>query len=568
MVMCSSYIKKETGITSKRFHSGYTCPIDYAENSKGTTIMLTTRSLYITVSVLLLMHVCFSQAIPKFNSNSAASATVYLDFDGQVVKGTAWNWDSAIHAQPANLTSPKLTQIFNRVAEDFRIFNLNITTDSSVFKKAPPSKRMRIIITPTSNWYGNAAGISFVNSFAWGDDTPAWVFSVLLENNPKYIAEAASHEIGHTLGLQHQSTYTKNCELVHEYAEGKGAGEIGWAPIMGVGYYKNLTLWTLGTSIEGCSVMQNDINILTKGFNNIGLRSDEHGNNREFSTPLVLNNNNFQSNGIINNATDRDFFKIILPKRIKLKAKITPNNVAVNNAGANLDIFLTLIKSTGDTIGRYNPKSLLNASIDTILAAGTYYFGVDGTGNQNVSDYGSVGLYALSGSLENLIVAPIVLLKGEVKKDLNIINWNVEDGPEVRTTYLEYSIDGRIFTPFKDVPVNSTSYTHHPPGGNPVYYRVRMLLNDQTTEYSNVVVLNNTAGSKVSLMSNIVYSSAQVRATGEYSYQLIDESGRILGKGKLTAGINEIPLRTLNKGLIFLKVFNQQQQFHYRIIKQ
>jgi hypothetical protein len=177
-------------------------------------------------------------------------------------------------------------------------------------------------------------------------------------------------------------------------------------------------------------------------------------------------------------------------------------------------------------------------------------------------------LYALSGSLENQIVAPIVLLKGDVKKNFNIINWIVEDGPEVRTTYIEYSIDGRIFTPFTDVPVNSTSYAHHPPGGNPVYYRVRMFLNDQTTEYSNVVVLSNTAGSKVSLMSNIVYSSAQVRATGEYSYQLIDESGRILGKGKLTAGINEISLRTLNKGLIFLKVFNQQQQFHYRIIKQ
>ncbi len=530
--------------------------------------MLTPRPLYFIVTVLMLTHVCIAQQIPKFNSNSSASATVFLDFDGQVVKGTAWNWDSTIHAKPANLSSPKLTEIFNRVAEDFRIFNLNITTDSSVFKKAPPLKRMRIIITPTSNWYGNAAGISFVNSFSWGDDTPAWVFSVLLENNPKYIAEATSHEIGHTLGLQHQSTYTKNCDLVHEYAEGKGAGETGWAPIMGVGYYKNLTLWTLGPSIEGCSVMQNDISILSKGFNNLGLRSDEHGNNREFSTALILNSNNFQSNGIINNSIDRDFFKIILPKRAKLNARITPNNVAVNNSGANLDIFLTLIKSTGDTIGRYNPKALLNASIDTILAAGTYYFGVDGTGNPNVSDYGSVGLYALSGSVENLAVAPTVLLKGDVNRNLNIIKWHVEEGPEVRTTYIEYSIDGRFYTPFKDVPENSTSYVHYPPGGNPVYYRVRMLLNDTTTEYSNVVVLNNTAGSSVSLMSNIVYGSAQVRTTGEYSYQLIDESGRILGKGKLTTGINEIPLTTLNKGLIFLKVFNQQQQFHYRIIKQ
>jgi hypothetical protein len=40
--------------------------------------------------------------------------------------------------------------------------------------------------------------------------------------------------------LQHQSSYSKNCDLIHEYAEGKDAGETGWAPIMGVGYYKTL----------------------------------------------------------------------------------------------------------------------------------------------------------------------------------------------------------------------------------------------------------------------------------------------------------------------------------------
>src|SRR5687768_4852018 len=193
------------------------------------------RLLYATGILLLSAHICIGQAIPKFNSNSEASATVYLDFDGHLVKGTAWNWDSTIHAKPSTLSSSSVTEVFNRVAEDFRIFNLNITTDSFVFKKAPSGKRMRIIITPTSKWFGNSAGVSFVNSFTWGDDTPAWVFSTLLENNPKYIAEATSHEIGHTLGLQHQSTYTKNCDLVNEYAEGKGSGEIGWAPIMGVG---------------------------------------------------------------------------------------------------------------------------------------------------------------------------------------------------------------------------------------------------------------------------------------------------------------------------------------------
>jgi hypothetical protein len=520
------------------------------------------------VAAIMLANISIAQ-IPRFNSNSSAPATVYLDFDGQTVKGTGWNWDGPIQAKASGLSSHIITEIFNRTAEDFRIFNLNITTDSTVFKKAPTNKRMRVIVTPTSKWYDDkAAGVSFINSFTWGDDTPAWVFTDLLENNPKYIAEAASHEIGHTLGLQHQSRYSKDCELIDEYAEGKGTGEIGWAPIMGVGYYKNLTLWTVGTSIEGCSVIQNDISIITKGFSEIGLRSDEHGNSKERSTNLILTDNNFLSNGIINNADDRDFFKIILPRRMKLSAKISPNNVAENNAGANVDLFLTLINNTGDTIGRYNPKSLLNASVDTMLAAGTYYFGVDGAGNQNVSDYGSVGLYALSGSLENIPVTQSVSLKGDVRRNINVIKWDVETGPQVRTTYIEYSLDGRFYMPFMDVPQNTTTYAHKVTASGVTYYRVKVQTEDETTAYSNVVALNNTWTEKVTLQSNVVQSVARINASGEYAYQLFDETGRLLAKGKITNGLNELPLQTAKQGIVILKIFNQGEQYHFRIIKQ
>ena len=401
-----------------------------------------------------------------------------------------------------------------------------------------------------------------------GDDTPAWVFNSLLENKAKYIAEAVSHEIGHTLGLQHQSTYSRDCDLIDEYAEGRGSGEIGWAPIMGVGYYRNLTLWTIGPSIEGCSVIQNDISVISNGFSGIGMRKDEHGDNMGKATSIITTENNFTVNGLINHSGDRDFFKITLPRRTKLLAKIIPSNVSSNNSGANVDLFLTLIKNTGDTIGRFNPRSLLNASADTILAAGTYYLGVDGSGNQNVSDYGSVGLYALSGSLESIAVAPTVLLKGDIRRNTNVINWNIESGPQVRTTYIEYSLDGRFYTPFKDVSDDATSYVHQVQGNGLIYYRVRMQMTDETTAYSNVVALNNEWSDKVTLQSNMVQSMAVLKTSGDYAYQLFDETGRLLARGRLANGLNEVAVRTVKQGLVILKVFNQHEQYHFRIIKQ
>lgn len=527
------------------------------------------KPVYALIVAIMIGSLGTAQQIPRFNSYSSAAATVYLDFDGQTVKGTGWNWEGPILAKAPGLSSHLITDIFNRAAEDFRIFNLNLTTDSTVFKRAPTNKRMRVIITPTSKWYDDkAAGVSFINSFTWGDDTPAWVFIDQLQDNPKYIAEAISHEIGHTLGLQHQSKYSKDCDLIDEYAEGKGTGEIGWAPIMGVGYYKNLTLWTVGTSIEGCSVIQNDISIISRGFSEVGLRSDEHGDSKEKSTNLILTDNNFASNGIINSSVDHDFFKIVLPRLMKLSAKITPHSSGPNNSGANLDIYLTLFNSAGDTIGRYNPKTLLNAFLDTILAPDTYYFEVDGTGNQNVSDYGSVGLYALTGSLENLAVAPTVLLKGDVRRNINVIKWNADYGPEVRTTYIEYSLDGRNYTPFNDVPQNTTTYAHRVTENGVVYYRVRLQMSDETTEYSNVVALTNTFKANVTLQSNIVQGIAKVKAGGEYSYQLFDEIGRLLDRGKIIEGMNNVPITTAKGGIVILKIFNQSEQYHFRIIKQ
>jgi hypothetical protein len=97
------------------------------------------------------------------SSYPTASATIFLDFDGQTVNSPYWNGGTPFVCAPAALTNAQMVRVFNQVSEDFRPFNLNITTDSSVYFAAPATRRQRIIITPTSSWYGSAGGVAYVD---------------------------------------------------------------------------------------------------------------------------------------------------------------------------------------------------------------------------------------------------------------------------------------------------------------------------------------------------------------------------------------------------------------------
>ena len=211
------------------------------------------KNVYVSLLLSFCLSLFAAAQVPQLSSYPSATAVLFLDFDGHVVEGTSWNSDGPIVCNSSNLSTAQVFEIYNRVAEDYRPFNINVTTDSTKYSAAPSTRRMRVVLTTSSSWYGSAGGVSFNNSFTWGDNTPCFVFTALLNYNTKYIAEAASHEAGHTFGLNHQSSYDNICNKTSEYNSGTGSGEIGWAPIMGVGYYRNQTLWHYGTNPYGCT---------------------------------------------------------------------------------------------------------------------------------------------------------------------------------------------------------------------------------------------------------------------------------------------------------------------------
>ncbi|MCW3117423.1 MAG: hypothetical protein JWM28_1505 [Chitinophagaceae bacterium] len=416
-----------------------------------------------TIIAFLLSYACIATAqTPVLNSFRTASATLFLDFDGHAVSGTAWNSIDTIKCAGSGLTDAQVREIFDRVAEDYRPFNLNITTDSTVFLSAPIKLRTRVIITTTSGWYPGVGGISFIGSFTWGDDTPCFVFSAALGNRTKYIAEAVSHEAGHTLGLYHQATYDQNCALVSSYNYGTGVGEIGWAPIMGVGYTKNLTLWNNGPNPYGCSQTQNDLDVIT-GHNGFGYRSDDHSNTFNGAANNFFYNNQFNVNGIIERNTDKDIFKFTMPVAGRFTLNAIPYNVGSGNAGSDLDMQVTLYNSQQAQLNIFNPGNTLSLVVDTLLNPGDYYAKVEGKGNAYAPAYASLGSYSLQAGFIDFD-SPLPLRKLELKGLQNgnkhQLNWIIDADEKIVSQSLEVSANGKDFSTLVQPSPDSRSYIY------------------------------------------------------------------------------------------------------------
>lgn len=513
-------------------------------------------------------------SLPQLSSFPSARATIFLDFGGTTVISSSWNNGNPINCAPAGMTDAQITETFNRVSEDYRPFNINITTDINIFLQAPLIARMRVIITPTSSWFASGfGGVAITGTFKTGDDTPCFVFCDRLTTFPKYIAECCTHESGHTVGLSHQSSYNSSCTLVATYNTGAGSGEIGWAPVMGNSYYKNITTWNNGPTPSGCSASQDNLSIITTQ-NGFTYRTDEHGDDININpTVLSITNQVISANGIITTNTDKDAFKIVLPTNGMFHLDAVPYSVGANLEGANLDIKLSFYNSSKQLINTYNPSTLLSAVIDTSLTAGTYYVVLDGAGNTNTSNYGSLGAYTISGTFSPAAALPIrdVALSGKIDRSLHTLSWNIISDDPIKTLELQSSTDGRNFTTLTMPSVNLKSYTYEPSVKSDIFYRLKATSTVYQIVQSNIITLKAnsvTATAAAFKVSTIVHNDITVNATENYHYQLSDISGRVVEKGKSPSGMNTVNMSNHPNGLYIMEIISINQRITERIIKQ
>ncbi|MEJ2113106.1 MAG: PKD domain-containing protein, partial [Flavobacteriaceae bacterium] len=362
------------------------------------------------------------------HSKPSASKVVHLDFDGHEITGTIWNNEtgrSTLYATPYDTDSNEasfstsevnaMAAIWHRVAEDLAPFDIDVTTEPPLTGYSPNVGH--ILVTHRTdalgyNLYPNSAGgVAYVN--VWGRSNytyyqPALVFYNHLGNgNIHYTAEAASHELGHNLGLSHDGTSTES------YYGGHGSGNIGWAPIMGVGYYQEVTQWSDGNYTDANNT-QDDLNIIA---NKLGYSIDDHGNSISNATELDIEldgtvivtnpendpeNNNISNKGIIETSSDLDFFTFSTTGG-QVSLDIIPSWEAYNiglHRGSNLDIKVTLYNILGITIETYNISTDTFANISINLSDGTYFISIEGEESSNYNQYGSIGQYFISGTIE------------------------------------------------------------------------------------------------------------------------------------------------------------------------
>lgn len=330
--------------------------------------------------------------LPQLSSRPGAAASIFLDFDGHTewVWGNYYNVVTKVYDRDGNPSSfsaaetSAMTEIWSRVAEDYAPFNINVTTVQ------PPSFANRAAIRVAiggnwSDWFGKSAGgVAYIGGFYNSASNVAYVFEDALGNgNPKYVAEAASHEAGHTFGLLHQAVWNGS-RKIEEY----NRGNADWAPIMGVGYYSARTTWHNGPTSNSPSQFQDNLAVLAGSSNGFGYVADDFGGTVTTAGSLTLSGTTVSQSGKIERNGDWDVF------RFTTGGGALNFSLNVAQFGANLDGVLELLNGAGQSILVAAPTTSLGATLATTLAAGTYYVGVHSSGG-----YGNLGTYTLTGTV-------------------------------------------------------------------------------------------------------------------------------------------------------------------------
>lgn len=392
----------------------------------------------------------------QLHSRPGAPYVIYLDFNGHTTTYAGWNGgvafttpafqlsDTAVWNDKRNLDA--ILNLWSHVSEDYAAWDVDVTTE----QPATTARGQRAVIGGSvSQWYKvtGVAGVARLNSFGNvlnGNDNPCYMFSAdgYSSISYAYLNQCISHELGHTLSLNHwgEVAYTVGTITTPAQAYSKGHAVTGHTgisttgPIMGGGRICSLMQWSKGDyPYSTCTVpTQDDIAFISTYLSHL-TRIDS------LSTATSLGNANVITfDGAIADSTDVNLIKI----------RAAPGTLTVGGKVAyyrpDLKLGLSLLDSTGAVVAKnYTTSTLANSLIYVVPTAGYYYIKVNGLGYDSAAsasaqvwtntgitgtvvgtsaaftNYGSIGRYSLSGTWTAVAnIAPVANISSDANGGL------------------------------------------------------------------------------------------------------------------------------------------------------
>ena len=146
-----------------------------------------------------------SSPVPILNSFLGAPTTVFLDFDGS----TDGRWPYSGSREHRHDDDPRsfseeeledIEDIWNCIAEQFRPFRVNVTTDQRLYDLAAENNSPRTIVFINPGHRGASWSSSWIYKPGGG------TCSIAANSNVNGICNRTQHELAHSVGLDHDIT--------------------------------------------------------------------------------------------------------------------------------------------------------------------------------------------------------------------------------------------------------------------------------------------------------------------------------------------------------------------------
>ena len=401
----------------------------FTQSAGSPDIALTPNLISDNPSTLTLGQMQSLESLP------GSDKVLFIDYWGGVVSGKAWNFDfnggADIPYDPFDtsgnvndFTPGELAVMYTGwadVAEDYAPFDINVTTNETIFNNTLDENRARLIVTPTIAWFdpsGQTGGVAYVGVFGSTDDyySVGWSWS----DSFLSIGHTNSHEAGHNMGLIHDgfdngNPSDGNLSLSEQYYQGHG----NWAPIMGGSFLKSYVQWSQGEYTGAQQYVfnrvtrvydpipgqQNDLAILNSV---LGQVSDSVGDTEPTAKPLDISGDEFV--GLIRPAglsSDVDLFRIGQRGTSDVSITVRPLFEGLGfGTGSNLSMKVTLTRDDGSLVAMENPSgdpSTNKLEFNAELTPDDYFLRIenmsfDTSANSGFSEYANGGLYEVTVS--------------------------------------------------------------------------------------------------------------------------------------------------------------------------